>query len=422
MAYLGDKSVGDIVKIKENGAAVNYIIVNKGKPSDLYDDSCDGVWLLREKTHSKRAWDGTSSSYDNDYENSDIEAWLNGDFLSTIDEKVRDAIKTVKIPYKKGTGDDNSYGIQSGADGLSTKVFLLSGYEVGFTQSDNPNLPIDGAKLSYFSDNNSRIGKDSTNNAAHYWLRSPDTDSAALVFNVHKDGSYTRSYSYAWSEAVRPAFVLPFSLLVGEDGTISAPTNMLPTITSDKTGDLGTLTNGFTCNYSVDDADESDSINVTLSMDDTTIKTFAATKNKQETYSLTGNEWLKVKNGEHTFTISASDGTNTTTNTITFTRNLAELTVTLEQPFPADDVISACALNVEGSIPADAVCKFEVTNNALDTEPVWEDCTKKSQDGLSYLFTNKTAENDFAFNFRVTIARGAGGSGGYITSISGGFE
>ena len=419
MAYLGDKNVGDIVKIKEDGVAVNYLIVHKGKPSSLYDNSCDGVWLLREKTHSKQAWDGTSSSYENDYENSDIEAWLNSTFLNTIDEKIRAAIKTVKIPFKKGVGNAST-GVYSGANGLSCKAFLLSGYEVGFTQSDNPYLPVDGAKLSYFSDNASRIGKDSTDTAVSRWLRSPYTRNATNVFYVSTDGSCRNEYSYYSTVAVRPAFVLPSSLLVGEDGTVS--TNTLPTITSDKTGDLGTLTDGFTCNYSVNDADASDSVSVTLDLDGTQISTFTATKNQQETYTLGGNEWLKVTNGEHTFTINASDGKDAATNAITFTRNLTELTVTLAQPFPADDVISACALNVEGSIPADAVCKYEVTNNALDTEPVWEDCTKKSQAGFSYVFTNKSAENGFAFNFRVTISRGASGSGGYITSISGGFE
>lgn len=411
MAYLGDKSVGDIVEIKENGVKQNYIIVHKGKPSDMYDDSCDGVWVLREKIHSKRAWHGTSNSTSvNDYENSDIEAWLNGDFLNTIDEKIRAAIKTVKIPYRKGSGTSKT--VQSGENGLSCKVFLLSGYEVGFTQSDSEYFPIDGAKLSYF--------KDSTDTAVDWWLRSPDTRNATYVFFVSSGGSRGSNYSCGSSVAGRPAFVLPSSLLVGEDGTVS--TNTLPTITSDKTGDLGTLDSGFSCVYSVDDADESDSVSVTLDLDGVQIDTFEATKNQQYTYTLGGDEWLKTTNGEHSFTITASDGKDAATNTITFTRNLTELTVTLAQPFPADDRISACALNVEGSIPADAVCKYEVTNNALDAEPVWEDCTKKSQAGFSYVFTNKTAENGFAFNFRVTISRGASGSGGYITSISGGFE
>ena len=95
MAYLGDKNVGDIVKIKEDGVAVNYLIAHKGKPSDLYDDSCNGIWLLRDEIHSAQVWDST----DNDYENSDIRAWLNSTFLDTIDEKISAKIKTVKIPF-----------------------------------------------------------------------------------------------------------------------------------------------------------------------------------------------------------------------------------------------------------------------------------------------------------------------------------
>lgn len=417
MAYLGDKSVGDIVKIKEDGVAVNYLIVHKGKPSSMYDDSCDGIWVLREEIHSNQVWDGTSDSYDNDYENSDINTWLNGTFLNAIDEKIREAIKTVIIPFKKGTGNAST-GVYSGSEGLSCNVFLLSGYEVGFTTEDHSYFPVDGSKLDYFSDNISRIAK-LNESQADWYTRSPKTHTTDSVWRISSIGS-DASNSSLNSRGVRPTFILPVNLLVDDDGNVT--TNNPPTITADKTGDLGTLTDGFTCNYSVDDADESDSVSVTLDLDGVQISTFAATKNQQETYTLGGDDWLKVTNGEHTFTISASDGKDAATNAITFTRNLTELTVTLAQPFPADDRISACALNVEGSIPADAVCKYEVTNNALDTEPVWEDCTKKSQAGFSYVFTNKTAENGFAFNFRVTISRGESGSGGYITSISGGFE
>lgn len=419
MAYLGDKSVGDIVKIKEDGVAVNYLIVHKGKPSDLYDDSCDGIWVLREEIHSTQAWDTTNdtNSANNDYENSDIQAWLNGTFLNSIDEKIRAAIMTVKIPFKKEYGSAST-GVYSGSEGLSCKVFLLSGYELAYSGMDTRYFPIDGAKLSYFSDGASLIAN-LNGNPYVWWMRSPNTFNHMDVWVVNSTGSYSKEYPYS-SWGARPAFVLPSSLLVDDDGNIQ--TNNPPTITADKTGDLGTLDSGFSCNYSVDDVDEGDSVSVTLDLDGVQIDTFTATKNQQYTYTLGGEDWLKITNGEHTFSITASDGKDAATNTITFTRNLTELTVTLAAPFPADDRITACALNVEGSIPADAVCKYEVTNNALDTEPVWEDCTAKSKAGFSYIFTNKTAENGFAFNFRVTIARGASGSGGYITSISGGFE
>lgn len=418
MAYLGDKAVGSTVKLNVNGTARDFIIVHQGKPSSLYDSSCDGTWLLMKDIYEKKAWD----SSDNDYKNSDMHAYLNGTFLNLFDSDIKAAIKQAKIPYQNGTGSGGS--IASGSSGLSVKIFLLSGYEVGWTKSDDSHFPIDGAKLSYFSSgtataaNNKRIAN-YNGSATGWWLRSPYTSNANGVWYVYTNGNYYSS-GYGGSYGVRPALIFPVNLTVDDDGNIT--TNNVPTIIADKTGDIGTLDSGFSCVYSVDDADESDSVSVTLDLDGTQISTFTATKNQQETYTLGGDDWLKVTNGEHTFTITASDGKDAATNAITFTRNLTELTVTLAQPFPADDVISACALNVEGSIPSDAVCKYEVTNNALDTEPVWEDCTKKSQAGFSYVFTNKSAENGFAFNFRVTISRGASGSGGYITSISGGFE
>ncbi len=76
MALLSDMNVGDIVKINEDGSPVNFIIVHKGKPSSLYDASCNGVWLLRETTHSVREWEYYN---ENDYEHSNIDDWLNAE-------------------------------------------------------------------------------------------------------------------------------------------------------------------------------------------------------------------------------------------------------------------------------------------------------------------------------------------------------
>ena len=69
-----DLAVGSVVKLMENGAAAKYRVVNQGKPSgsSLYDDSCDGTWLLRKDIKEKRQW---NSSDVNDYENSLIHPW-----------------------------------------------------------------------------------------------------------------------------------------------------------------------------------------------------------------------------------------------------------------------------------------------------------------------------------------------------------
>ena len=120
--------------------------------------------------------------------------------------------------------------------------------------------------------------------------------------------------------------------------------------------------------------------------------------------------------------MTASDGQQTAEKSFTYTRNQTSLSITLTEPFKADALIAGCQLKVKGSIHADAVLLYEVTNNALDDAPVWEDCTDRTKGGFSYAFKNKTAEKGFAFNFRVSISRGASGAGGYITSIEGGYE
>lgn len=89
---------------------------------------------------------------------------------------------------------------------------------------------------------------------------------------------------------------------------------------------------------------------------------------------------------------------------------------------PADAPITLCVLSVAGSIPLDADYSVKVTNNGNDPEPVWEDCTAAVKNGVNHVFANETAENGFAFNFRVEVERGASGLGGYITSVQGGFQ
>lgn len=417
MEHLGDLNVGDVVKLNENGTTAEFIIIHKGKPSELYDDSCDGIWVMRKNTHSLRAWDGTEkSNSDNTYSGSDIDKWLTNTYLKYLDSEIADKIKTVKIPHWPSWGNDSDCKeVASGARGLARKVFLLSRNEVGFSSS-----PVDGAKLSYFSDNASRIKKGDDGVAKTWWLRFPSQSNDYSVYAVTTAGGSSIAAGYTSTNAVCMAFVLPADLALDPDGFVSV--NALPTITSDKTGDLGTLTEGFTCNYSVNDEDEADTLSVTLSMDGAALKTFRATKETEYTYPLTGTDWLKITNGDHTFEISVTDGTDTATSTATFTRDCNKLSTTLTSPLPANDEISGCTLNVEGSIPEDAVCKYEVTNNARDDEPVWEDCTTTVKSGFSYLFINKVAENGFAFNYRVTIQRGESNTGGYITNISGGFE
>ena len=420
---LSTKAVGSTVKLKVNGTAKEFIVVHQGKPSSLYDESCNGTWLLMKDCYENRVW---QSGNINKYESSDIHTYLNNTFLNLFESNIRDAIKQVKIPYRKNGGSGGTD--QSGANGLSAKIFLLSGYEVGWTTSDYSYFPVDGAKLSYFesgtgtSANNKRIAN-LNGSAAYWWLRSPYTGLANYVWFVYTNGGCNLSDA-SNSYGFRPALILPSTLLVSDDGTVS--TNTPPTITSTSGAsgvNLGSKTAAFSFKYTPNDAD-GDKLTVTEKLDGVVKKTRTnVTSGTQLTFECasTAAEFQKILNGTHTITIEVSDGKASATFTATFTKAVHKATITLKTPLAVSGDITAAVMSVVGQIPAGAAYKVEATNNAKDTSPVWQDVTAEAKSGANIVFKNKTAVNGAAFNFRITVERGTS-AGGYISGVSGAFQ
>ena len=617
MAYvtLSSKAIGSTIKLKVNGSARNFIVVHQGKPSSVYDDSCNGTWLLMQDIYENRAW---HSSNTNDYANSTIHSYLNSTFLNLFESNIKNAIKQVKLPYRKGSGTSTT--VTSGSNGLSAKIFLLSATETSFDFSYMPSG--EGAELAYFkgcADNSSDSKRVAYLNgsAAYWWLRSPGCGLSGRALYVGSSGGWGGDFC-SDSYGVRPALILPSTLLVSDDGTVSTNTapstpgsisvpssimggtnisiswakssdaesnlagykverstnggsswsqiyqgtatsttnnvafgttsvmyrvkaydteglesgwrtssqvtvvnnnapsappsiavpndvkggstlviswtaasdsdgnlsgyilerstdggssytqvykgnaltytdtitkgwstvmyrvkaydsynaqsgyttstkrtvdnNTAPTITTSSAANLGTKSSGFTISYSVDDKDAGDTLTVTEKLDGTTKRTYTATRKTTNSFAVTGEYFQKITNGSHTMTVTVTDGKATVTKTFTFTKAVTAASITLAKPMEADAQITLCAITVGGLIPADAVFKVEVTNNGKDSSPVWEDATTEARNGRNHLFTNQTAANGFAFNFRVTAERGASGESGYIASIQGGFQ
>lgn len=213
---LSDLEIGRSIKLNLNGTPWDWLVVNQGLPSSIYDASCNGTWLLLKDIYKEQQWNNTSL---NVLETSTVQSYLNGDFLNLFDGNIKGAIKQIKIPYRKNGGYDGTN--QSGANGLLCKIFLLSGYEVGWTTSDHPYLPQDGQKLSYFesgtgtSANNKRIAK-LNGSASNWWLRSPRTDDDDRVFFVYSNGKYDY-VTASLANGIRPAIILPSDMIVTDD-------------------------------------------------------------------------------------------------------------------------------------------------------------------------------------------------------------
>lgn len=415
---LGDMAVGSTVKIKVNGTLTDFLIVQQGNPdSTIYDASCNGTWVLMKVLYTLSQWD----SGHEDYASSDILYYLKTSFFNLLEPGCRSVIKSVKIPYvTEGT-------VYDGANGLPVTVFLLSARELGWTYRDIISYA-DGNRLSMFpsTDQDSIRAAAYQGSTRYYWTRSPHPNNLSNIIIVTQDGSPDIYNLNSSNIGVRPAFILPKEQLVSSDGTIIW--NQPPEVTSDAgaTGaELGEKNAPFTVGYTVTDKN-GDLMTVTEKLDGTE----QAVKTKVATGTALTVDWLSEKvgyqqvlNGAHTLTLTVSDGNTTTDWTAAFTKNVTGAKVSLTAPLTADDTITVVAMTLEGSFPADMSLSVELTNNARDDAPVWENCTDiqrgESWALVHHAFANKTAAKGAAFNYKVTIARGASGVGGTITMIGG---
>ena len=279
-------------------------------------------------------------------------------------------------------------------------------------------------------------------NLAISWTQASDSDGNLSGYKLERQvdgGSWTQIYKgsgLAYTDTITAGWntvayrVRAYDTYNSTSSYVTSETrtvdnNNLPTITSSTASgsDLGTKTEGFDLTYSVDDAD-GDTVTVKEYLDDVLKRTYTATLEQSNTVQcVTAANWQKVLNGQHTIKVVANDGkADSTPYTVTFTKAVYEASITLAEPMDADDTITVMVLNVLGSIPADADLEVLVTNNANDTEPVWEDATQDVKNGNNHVFTNQTATNGFAFNFKVTVSRGSSNTGGYISNIGGAFQ
>lgn len=401
---LGNKAIMSTVKLKENGKLVEFYVAKHNYESGL--NGSGRTLLVRKECYDQRQWHGSNV---NAYATSAIDTWLNGTYKNLLDADIRAAMGTTKFYYTPGNGNTTK-------TTLERAVFLLSATELGQTHTylNAEGTALEGAntlKIAYL--NGSTVVQ---------WTRSPSTDYTTDAWVLNTDGDLDGS-GCSGTGGSRPAFTLPSSLSVSDDGSVSV--NTAPTISGSAThgSDLGTKAIGFNLTYTVADADK-DTVTVKEYLDNVLQRSYTATLGQTNTFqAVTAANFQKILNGTHTLKVVANDGkADSAPYTVTFTKLVTEATITLAEPLEADDQISVMVMTLVGSLPSDAKLEIKVTNNAKDTNPVWEDATADIKNNANHVFTNKTAANGFAFNFMLKVSRGASGQGGYISNIGGAFE
>lgn len=401
---LGNKATGSIIKLNENGKAVEFYVAKHDYESGL--NGPGRTLVVRKDCCDIQTWD---VSRDNAYANSDIDSWLNNTYKNMLDADIRGDIGATKFYYTPGNGNNST-------DVLSRAIFLLSLTELGqFNDRANVEgevLPINKTlKIAYMN------GGASGQHVRSPYVPGPYIWWVTVIGNISHGFSDTKT-------GVRPIFTLPASRSVGDDGTVSV--NTAPTITSSTPSgaNLGVKNEPFAFTYAVQDTD-GDTVTVKEYLDTVVKRSYTAVLGQENTFQDVNQaeNFQKVLNGNHTLKVVANDGkADSAAYTVSFVKKVTGATITPVKAMAADAKISVMIMHIEGDIPDDAKLEVLVTNNANDDSPAWEDATAEVKSGKNYVFQNQTAKNGFAINFKVSVNRGPSDRGGYITMIGGAFE
>lgn len=130
-----------------------------------------------------------------------------GTFIAALPSALRSVLKTVtKYTDNTGGGSDTASYVTATTD----VIFLLSEYEVFGTIASgysNPNESAKQAQYAYYAAGNSKVKykHNATTTAAHWWLRSPRSSSAAGFVRVYTSGNVNGS-SASNSHGFAPGF------------------------------------------------------------------------------------------------------------------------------------------------------------------------------------------------------------------------
>lgn len=432
-----DLAIGDgYVYLMEGSTKVKFYALTNNYESDL---NGKGRTLFCRESPATSGTHTTSKKDNYRVNSNDEDTWYKNTYVNKFSNEVRNLIGSTKYAgqyayYYSHPGIGGSSGTALSSETYESSFFSISAAEVGGS-SFSDGSALSSAAISRISNIRNRYG-------SGIWTRSPGT-SITYTDETHFPTSYYYANSlyissasgsslsisngtYGSSYGYLPCFTLPETLYIDKDGF---PTeNQPPEVTSDAgaTGaELGEKNAPFTVGYTVTDGD-GDPMTITEKVNgvELAVRENVITGTKLTVQCLSEKAlFQQILNGENTLTLEVDDGKTTTEWTATFTKNVTSAVLSLSHPLTADDTITVAALTLEGSFPADMSLTVGLTNNALDDSPVWENCTDiqsgESRAFVHHAFANKTAAKGAAFNYKVTITRGASGVGGNITMIGG---
>ena len=202
-SLLSTKAAGSIIKLKESGSPVEFIVCKHD-----YENGLNGsgrTLIVRKDCYDTRAF----SSNNNAFSGSSMDTWLNNTWLKLLDADIQAAISKTKLYYTPGNGNNT-------VTTLQRAVFLLSvtelGKSAGYANTEGTALASAVcSQLAIAYRNGSAVTQ---------WTRTPRTDLTNYVFYLGSSGNLYGGY-YSDFYGSRPAFTLPSTALVDDSGNVT---------------------------------------------------------------------------------------------------------------------------------------------------------------------------------------------------------
>lgn len=198
LSYSADSGVEPILFLKEKDGYCPYLVLK---------NNYNGNTLLLRKEVLPASM--RISDYNAYYENSEMDKFLNEEFLAELPKETKDIIKESKIEIldKKCLGM-----VEDDVITISRKVFLLSFIELGY--ANNGSAGREGSPLTYFKENSNRLAYTTNGTeSVSWWLRSADSTYDSCVYAVGPKGELGSTNAFSLN-GVRPAFCVDGNLTV----------------------------------------------------------------------------------------------------------------------------------------------------------------------------------------------------------------
>lgn len=194
---LSEYAAGDIVKIRENNAAAEFIVAMHN-----YEPSLNGegrTLLVRKDIYDLRAWDAALQKI---YSSSDIDDFANTGYKNLYSAFVQGLMGTTKFPCMSQRGGS--------VVTVEKSVFILSMAEYGKTHRY---APVEGSSLAIAE---SLLISDYNGEPTDHYTRTITTNDNISVWRINATGG--NNYGSAEKEyGFRPCFTFPSTTLFGSE-------------------------------------------------------------------------------------------------------------------------------------------------------------------------------------------------------------